>query len=318
MIIMLNYGVRFMKSNRLFEILMILLEKRKVTSTELAKKFEVSVRTIYRDIDALSTAGIPIYTITGKNGGIYLMQNYVLDKSVISNQEQNDILFAIQSLGTVPNLSRDDIYDKLSVLFSQNINNQENNWLEVDFSGWHSSSNRETELFLQLKKAITTQRVIQLQYINVMGIESTRTVDPLRLLFKYKDWYLYGYCKIRHDFRLFKLVRINHCEILPQKADTYSNIPKPYINDYINQETLIHMDLLFNMSVAGKVYENFNHQLIYRENEKQLRVYGKIEQNPWLLNLLLSFGSDVFVVKPLSIREELIRLHTKAINHFLD
>lgn len=318
MIIMLNYGVQFMKSNRLFEILIILLEKRKVTSTELAKKFEVSVRTIYRDIEALSIAGIPIYTITGKNGGIYLMQNYVLDKSVISNQEQKDILFAIQSLGTVPNLSRSDIYDKLSVLFNSNINNQENNWLEVDFSGWHSSSNRETKLFLQLKKAITNQRVIQLQYISVMGIESTRTVDPLRLLFKYKDWYLYGYCKIRHDFRLFKLVRINHCEILPQKVDTYSDIPKPYINNYINQETLIHMDLLFNMSVAVKVYENFNHQLIYRENENQLRVSGKIEQNQWLLNLLLSFGSDVFVVKPLSIRKELIRLHTKAINHLLD
>ncbi|WP_026885586.1 helix-turn-helix transcriptional regulator [Clostridium beijerinckii] len=307
-----------MKSNRLFEILMILLDKRKVTSTELAKKFEVSVRTIYRDVETLSTSGIPIYTTTGKNGGIHLMENYVLDRSVITNQEQNDILFAIQSLGTVPNLSENDIYNKLAVIFSQNVNNQENNWLEVDFSGWHSSSTREAELFLQLKKAITTKRRILLQYISDMGLESTRNVDPLRLLFKCKDWYLYGYCKIRHDFRLFKLVRINHCEILPQKADTYSNIPKPYINDYISQETLIHMDLLFNMSAASKVYENFNHLLIYRENENQLRVSGQIEQNQWLLNLLLSFGSDVFVVKPLSIREDLIKLHMKAIDHLQD
>jgi predicted DNA-binding transcriptional regulator YafY len=297
---------------------MILLDKRKVTSTELAKKFEVSVRTIYRDIEALSTAGIPIYMSTGKNGGIHLMENYVLDKSLISNQEQSDILFAIQSLGTVPNLSRTDIYDKLSILFRRSINNHENNWLEVDFSGWHSSSNSETELFLQLKEAINTQRVIHLQYISVTGIESTRTVDPLRLLFKYKDWYLYGYCKIRHDFRLFKLVRIIHCKILPQKADTYNHIPNPYINDYINQEVLIHMDLLFNMSVAGKVYENFKHTLIYRENENQLRVSGELEQNDWLLNLLLSFGSDVLVLKPLSMREELITLHMKAIDHLLD
>ncbi|MBK1812732.1 YafY family transcriptional regulator [Clostridium sp. YIM B02505] len=307
-----------MKSNRLFEILMLLLDKRKVTSTELAKKFEVSVRTIYRDVEALSSAGIPIYTTTGKNGGIHLMDNYVLDKSVISNQEQDDILFAIQSLGTVPNLSRNDIYNKLSVLFSPNIKNQESNWLEVDFSGWHSSSNKETELFLQLKKAITTQRVIQLQYISDIGVESTRTVDPLRLLFKYKDWYLYGYCKIRRDFRLFKLFRINHCEILPQKADSYNRIPKPYINDYINQEALIHMELLFNIRAAGKVYENFNHQLIYREDENQLRVSGKLEKNHWFLSLLLSFGPDVFVEKPLSIREDLIKLHMKAINHFLD
>jgi predicted DNA-binding transcriptional regulator YafY len=318
MLIKLNYEVKSMKSNRLFEILMLLLDKRKVTSTELAKKFEVSVRTIYRDVEALSSAGIPIYTTTGKNGGIHLMDNYVLDKSVISTQEQDDILFAIQSLGTVPNLSRSDIYDKLSILFSPNIKNQESNWLEVDFSGWHSSSNKETELFLQLKKAITTQRVIQLQYISDMGVESTRTVDPLRLLFKYKDWYLYCYCKIRRDFRLFKLVRINHCEILPQKADIHNHIPKPYINDYINQEDLIHMELLFNMRVAGKVYENFNHQFISRENENQLRVSGKLEKNHWLLSLLLSFGPDVFVVKPLSIREDLINLHMKAINHFLD
>jgi len=302
-----------MKSSRLFEILMLLLDKRKTTSTELAKKFEVSVRTIYRDLDALTIAGIPIYTTTGKNGGIHLMDNYVLDKSIVSSQEQNDILFALHSLSTVPNLDERAVFRKLSVLFKQNSNTQD--WIEIDFSRWQNETNNDDGLVDQLKSAITSQKAVQIQYISTKGEESLRIIDPLRLLYKYKDWYLYGYCKDRQDFRLFKIARIKLCKTLSQNRNIYKDIPKPYENDYINHEALVHLELLFHKNVAYKVYEQFKHPLIKRENENQLRVSCEMEEGNWLFSLLLSFGSDVFVENPMSIRQELVRLHRKAIEY---
>ncbi|MBC8062532.1 MAG: YafY family transcriptional regulator [Clostridiaceae bacterium] len=302
-----------MKSTRLFEILLILLDKRKTTSTELAKNFEVSVRTIYRDLDALTTIGIPIYTSTGKNGGIHLMENYVLDKAFVSSEEQNDILFALHCLSTVPNLDEGAILKKLSVLFKQNSNTQD--WIEIDFSSWQSKMNSKDGLVFQLKSAITYQKAVRIQYISTKGKESLRIIDPLRLLYKYKDWYLFGYCKASQAFRLFKLTRIKLCETLSQNVNIYKDIPKSYENDYINQEALTHLELLFHNNVAHKVYDQFEHSLIKRENETQLRVSCEMEEGDWLFSLLLSFGSDVFVEKPMNIRQELVMLHMKAIEH---
>lgn len=121
-----------MHESRLFKIVYYLLDKGHATAPELAEKFEVSVRTIYRDIDALSGAGIPIYAETGRNGGIYLMKDFVLDKVVLSEEEKEEILTALQSINTIQNIDGSQIIQKLSAMFHLNIEN----WIEVDFSRW--------------------------------------------------------------------------------------------------------------------------------------------------------------------------------------
>lgn len=125
-------GGMVMQESRLFKIVYYLLDKGKVTAPELAEKFEVSTRTIYRDIDALSGAGIPIYAETGRNGGIYLMNGFVLDKVVLSEEEKQEILTALQSINTIQSVNNSQTLQKLSAMF--NINSE--NWLEVDFSRW--------------------------------------------------------------------------------------------------------------------------------------------------------------------------------------
>ena len=136
-----------MQINRLFEIVYILLSKKITTAKELAERFEVSERTIYRDIDTLSSAGIPIYASQGKGGGISLMEHYVLNKSVLSENEQNEILFALQSLTVTQNPETDRVLSKLSSFFHKsNIN-----WIEVDLSPWGSDKNKTCE-FTILKK----------------------------------------------------------------------------------------------------------------------------------------------------------------------
>ncbi|MBU3110021.1 helix-turn-helix transcriptional regulator [Clostridium lacusfryxellense] len=121
-----------MQINRLFGIIYILLDRKVVTAKELAKHFEVSSRTIYRDVDTLSSAGIPIYATQGKNGGITLLENFVLNKSVLSENEQNEILVALQSLTATGYPSIDITLSKLSSLFKKG----DNNWIEVDFTNW--------------------------------------------------------------------------------------------------------------------------------------------------------------------------------------
>ena len=123
-----------MKESRLFKIIYYILENGRVTAPELAEKFEVSVRTIYRDIDVISSAGIPIYVTTGRNGGIQILENYVLDKAVFSEKEKQDILSALQSVFVVNETYEKEMLTKLSALF--HIHSDQ--WFEVDFSRWGS------------------------------------------------------------------------------------------------------------------------------------------------------------------------------------
>ena len=136
-----------MQINRLFEIVYILLDKNTTSAKELAEHFEVSTRTIYRDVDTLSKAGIPIYATQGKNGGIALLDNFVLNKTVISEDEQNNILFALKSFTATAYPEIEDTLSKLSSLFKKD----NRNWIEVDFSNWgneNKSEDKESEVSL--------------------------------------------------------------------------------------------------------------------------------------------------------------------------
>ena len=188
-------------NNRLFEIIYILMKKRKITAKELADRFEVSTRTIYRDIETLSRVNIPIYASKGKDGGIGLLDEYVLNKTILSEEEQNQILFALQGMEEAKGQDEKDILNKLSALFNKKVND----WIKIDFSNW---SDAKEERFEIIKSAILNKRLIQFTYYNSNGEESKRIVEPLQIWFKDKSWYLISYCKLKQDYRIFKIARI--------------------------------------------------------------------------------------------------------------
>ena len=196
-------------NNRLFEIVYILMQKRKTTAKELADRFEVSTRTIYRDIETLSTANIPIYASKGKDGGIGLLDEYVLNKTILSEEEQNQILFALQGMKKIKGQDEKDILEKLSILFNKKIND----WIKIDFSNW---GNIQEERFDMIKSAILNKQLVQFTYYNSNGKESKRTVEPLQIWFKDKSWYLVSYCKLKQDYRIFKIARIKEVKILQE------------------------------------------------------------------------------------------------------
>lgn len=151
-------------NNRLFEIVYILMQKKKITAKELANKFEVSTRTIYRDVEILSGANIPIYATKGKEGGLALLDDYVLNKAILSDEEQNQILFALQGMGKAVGEDKKDILDKLSTLFNKQIND----WIKIDFSNWGKNAIQEKR-FDMIKTAILNKKLIEFVYYNSNG-----------------------------------------------------------------------------------------------------------------------------------------------------
>lgn len=283
-----------MQESRLFKMVYYLLDKGKATAPELAEKFEVSVRTIYRDIDALSGSGIPIYAEAGRNGGIYLMNGFVLDKAVLSEEEKQEILIALQSINTTQNISSSQTLQKLSAIF--NLNSE--NWLEVDFSRW-GDKEYDNEKFELLKSAVIHCRNIKINYASSYGVTSERIVQPLKLVYKAKAWYLKAFCTEKQDFRIFKLNRILDLEILNQSFQ-HHDFPAPTDN---SGEEYNQIKLRFPREMAYRVYDEFDRTQVQQHEDGSLVVSANMPEDAWLTGFLLSFGTQVDILSPAYLKK---------------
>ncbi len=283
-----------MSDSRLFKILYYLLDKGGTTASELAEKFEVSTRTIYRDIEALSGAGIPVYTEPGRNGGIYLLPGYTLNKALLSEEERREVLTAIQSMSAAGYHSGEETLTKLSALFHVNMGD----WLEVDFSRWGKSTSDNTK-FETLKQAVIQHREVKITYENTSGERMERIVQPLKLSYKSKEWYLKAFCLERQDFRLFKLNRIMQLELSEQ---IFTPRPYPQQNDN-SQESDQRIVLLFSKEMAYRVYDEFDETQIEHQPNGDMIVSAKMPVNAWLIGYLLSFGTQVEIMEPEYLKE---------------
>ena len=285
-----------MKDNRLFRILYYILEKEKVTANELADKFEVSVRTIYRDIDSISSVGVPIFTTQGKGGGIKIDNEFILNKSLFDANEKEQIIAALQGLEKTNEAYKSELITKLSALFK--IKNS--NWIEIDFTSWESN-NTYQDLFNTLKIAIINKNIISFSYNSSKGEKINRKVKPIRLLFKEQDWYLYAFCLLRNNFRYFKLSRIKDLEVLAiNYEDNFENV---VLKKELKYENIVNIKLKFDKSVAFRVYDEFN-EAIEEDEKANLYVEIKIPNNYKLYNYIFSFGSNVEILEPKEIRNQ--------------
>ena len=283
-----------MQETRLFKIVYYLLNKGQATAPELAKKFEVSVRTIYRDIDALSGAGIPIYAEAGRNGGIHLMNDFVLDKAIFSKEEKQEILAAMQSLGVTSNINNSETLRKLSAIF--NINSE--NWLEVDFSRW-GNEETDNEKFELLKFAIIYNRCVKISYANSYGQIGERTIQPLKMVYKSKAWYLKAFCTEKNDYRIFKLNRIINFKILD---DVFLYHSFPILKDDL-EEAYTNLVLVFPKCMAYRVYDEFDKTQIQKQEDGSFIISANMPEDEWLVGYLLSFGEQVDIIEPISLKK---------------
>lgn len=285
-----------MKESRLFKIIYFILEKGHVTAPELAEKFEVSVRTIYRDVDVISSAGIPIYVTTGRNGGIQMLDNYVLEKAYFSDEEKQDLLAALQSLSVIDNTYESEMLTKLSALF----NTHSENWFEVDFSRWGNQT-EDNAKFELLKKATINHHAVTIIYVSSYGKKTTRKIHPLKLLYKAKEWYVKAYCTEKADFRLFKMNRIVACKVTDE---TFIPVDFPSSQD-TQQNTYNKIALCFSKEVAYRVYDEFENDQITEQENGEVIAVAPMPEDAWLIGYLLSFGAYVNVLEPVYLRKVL-------------
>lgn len=279
-----------MKNGRLFEILYLLVEKREVTAGELARRLEVSERTIYRDVDALSAAGIPVYARKGKGGGIRLMDQFVLDRALLSQSQQDEILFALQAIRATG--GGEEALSRLSALFRRDGGD----WLEVDFTDWGSGT-AERENFALVKRSILERRPLTFTYYSSAGEKSRRTVEPARLVFKSGCWYLSAFCRERQDWRVFRLVRME--DLSPEEGTCPPRRPPEQLEPPMPEGYRgVDLRLLFAPSAAWRVRDYFHPREITPQPGGTLLVECTFPEDQWLLSFLLSFGSQLEVLSP--------------------
>lgn len=287
-----------MQESRLFKIVYYLLDRGQATAPELAARFEVSVRTIYRDIDALSGAGIPVYAEAGRNGGIRLMHDFVLDQAVLSEEEKQEILAALQSINITRNIGESQTLQKLSAMFHL----PSDNWLEVDFSRW-GNQGFDNEKFELLKTAVIRCRHVKICYAGSDGTVSERIVQPYKLVYKSKAWYLQAFCTEKQDMRTFKLNRILEMTLL-EESFVRRSFPEEQ-DESAGDYPLI--TLRFPKEMAYRVYDEFDASQIERQENGELIASARMPEGAWLTSFLLSFGMQVEVLSPDHLREEIVR-----------
>ncbi|MCL2840971.1 MAG: YafY family transcriptional regulator [Defluviitaleaceae bacterium] len=286
-----------MQINRLFEIIYILLDKKKVTAKELTAHFGVSRQTIIRDLDTLSTVGIPIYTERGKGGGIRLLPDFVLNKSILSEQEQNEILSALHGLSNVKTNDTTQVLQKLSTIF----NKPTTNWLEVDFSGW----THENDFFNAFKEAILAQRIIEFNYYNMDGDKTFRRIEPMQVWFKSKAWYLKGFCLTKQGMRLYRLSRIKNLTVTDEhfcQRDSLDISGNPISSIYEGGKN-VQLKLHIAPEKAYRVFDDLYESMVEKQSDGSFITTMTWPETTWLYDFILSFGQYIEVIEPKHIRE---------------
>lgn len=300
-----------MQSNRLFEIIYILMNKKSITAGDLAERFGVSRRTIYRDIDTLSLAGIPVYTEKGKGGGINLLPDFVLNKSLLSEKEQTEILSALQGLSSVRGQEADDILNKLSTVFNKNAVN----WLEVDFSGWSYSDGKA---FQDFKNAILEKRIAEFDYYSSFGEKTQRCIEPVQLWFKSKAWYIRGFCLARQDIRLFKLSRVKNLRITQnhfEERDLLASVLRTESPG--TQKRDVELKLKVDAKMTYRVYDEFDEDCFERQPDGSFIISVTWPEDDWVYGTILSYGEHAEVLEPPHIREVIREKAQRAAEKYL-
>ncbi|MDU2064846.1 MAG: YafY family protein [Sporomusaceae bacterium] len=286
-----------MKMNRLFEITTILLNKGTATAKELAERFGVSTRTIYRDIDVLSAAGVPVYMNKGNGGGIYLLENYAINRTLITPEESESLLLAIRTLQATQYPELDRILEKLGAMF-QYISSHE--WVEVDFSPWGSMANEKNK-FSDIRQALLQRKVIGFQYVNSKGQKSNRFVEPEKLTFKENAWYLKAYCRLRHEHRTFRISRLKKLEILSETFETKKTPGAETVTEEVSLP-FVPVKLRFQARALNKVYDYFDDTYITQNDDGSYTLEVALPDNEWIYEYILSFGNLVEVLEPKTVR----------------
>ena len=297
-----------MKTDRMMSIIIVLLERKRTSAQDLADMFEVSLRTIYRDIDAIDLAGIPIRTIPGVGGGIEIMPNYKLNHNVFSTSDLSTILSGLSSVSDMT--AKDTLTNVLTKVKSlippdkeQDIVLQTQH-VHIDLSSWFG--NRNVQSYLEMiKEAIESQKLLTFTYHDRFGNGSQRTVEPYQLVLKGNRWYWHGYCLDRKDYRVFRLSRLSDLRMTTLSFDR-----RDYSQERLDVSTVVDgpnetVTLRVQQSLMDRVMDYCSFDAFTQIDDAYYRVEFPFMENDYYYNILLSFGDKSECLAPAHVRQEL-------------
>ena len=292
-----------MKIDRLIGILSVLLQEEKVTAPELAERFEVSRRTINRDIEDLCKAGIPISTSQGAGGGISIMDGYKMDRTILSSKDMQMIMAGLRSLDSVSG-SRyyGQLMEKIKAGSSDFVSGNES--ILIDLSTWNKESLLPKIELIQ--DAIELGKTLKFKYYAPSG-NTEREIEPYFLIFKWSSWYVYGYCLLRNDYRMFKLNRMADM-VHAKKFEKRSAVPMPDLSNEKVFPPQAKVKAVFHSSMKWHLIEEFGIESFTEMPDGKLLFEHEYADDESLLSWMLSCRDMVTVLNPESIREELFRI----------
>lgn len=303
-----------MRIDRLLAITVLMLNRERVTARELAEKFEVSIRTIYRDFEAMNLAGIPVVSYSGNNGGFGIMENYRLDRRLLNSQDLTSILSALHGVNrTLDDKSLALAMDKIASLIPRDKGEEIMQSLEqvvIDVFPWGDNPGF-AEKIKCLHHAVAQRRIVQFTYTNTIGERNKRKVEPMTLLFKGYSWYLFGFCLLKNDYRFFRLSRLKDCEIL---ADTFSRRNKSYrdcLGPFGEGGEPVELVLKFDSKVRQFIEDSFEGEQMEIQQDGSIVVKFRMPENEWLYGFILSFSDNAEVISPEHIRKKMTKIVKK-------
>ena len=290
-----------MKSNRMFGILAVLLEKEKVTAKELAAYFEVSTRTIHRDLLDLASAGFPVASSQGVGGGISLLPEFRYNKTALNHDDRSLILAAIQSFASL-----DDSAKVKTLLAKLRLSQDDQMLLEndiiIDFTSWNHNSTI-IEKIKTIRLAIAGRFLLEMEYYSGSGYRH-RTAEPYKLIFKEENWYLLAYCRYKDAFRLFKLNRMTDLKVTREHFVEREDYEIPALrSDFANEDGCL-VKVRMDKSLEFLAVDFFDSENITRDGDDLLGTF-QTERTEWVISTFASFGDKAEILSPDSLRQEM-------------
>lgn len=314
-----------MRMDRLLNMVVLLVNRKRVRAKDLAEHFGVTVRTVYRDIDTICQAGIPVVSYPGLNGGLGIAEGYRLDRTVLSEEELASVMVALRSVSS----SYEDahaaaVQEKIRAVVTEGQAErfrERTESIRIDFSPWGSHPRLKEDVEL-LKSAIESKHTVRFQYCSVKGEMLSREAEPYTLVLKNNHWYLYGYCLLRQEFRMFKLSRMGELERLDKtfRRREVDADELPWERERRQMPTrYAAMVLRFPVELRLLVDDWFGREQAVPEpgrEDRFLLVRATWPEDEWLYGFLLSLGDRMEIVEPLRLREHIRHLAERIVRMY--
>ena len=298
-----------MQIDQLFELVYVLIDKKQVTAKEMATRFGVSTRTIYRWVDALSVSGVPVYTQNGRGGGIAISKQYALDTKVLSEEERLAIVSSVKALNSLSGNPVSVVNANIKAAEKiSGLVEKDTDWLEVDFAPWSPEGSGVRQVFGTLRDCILQKKQVTFDYYSGDGTMERRTVHPWKLIYKGQAWYLQGWCTLRKAERFFKLTRIQNLNITGRAANiTKINKPAPKGNFNYHPELLTIKAKIFTQKISY-LLDTFICSEVLPHKDGSVTATFSVPKDDWVYELLLSFGPHMKIISPKLVREKVVAL----------